>query len=239
MTKIAIMQPTFIPWMGYFAMIDFVDTFVFLDDVQFVKRSWQCRNQIKSANGALMLHLEMLGTQHRPLIKDARLHARDFENRLFKSIEHNLKKAPYFDIAYHCLIESFKESDRSLVRLNQGFIQRICDLASIQTNFVNSSELVINGLSKSARLFEICKKLNARTYISPQGSADYLKIENFFDDSEVELQFFNFEHPRYQQLYGTFLPFMSVIDLVSNIASGDLKEILRSGIKPALNIDQV
>lgn len=239
MTKIAIMQPTFIPWMGYFAMIDFVDTFVFLDDVQFVKRSWQCRNQIKSANGALMLNLEMLGAQHRPLIKDAKLHDRDFENRLFKSIEHNLKKAPYFDIAYRCLIESFKTSDRSLVRLNQGLVQRICELASIETNFINSSELGINGLNKSARLLEICEKLKACTYISPQGSADYLKIENYFDDSEVELQFFNFEHPHYPQLYGAFLPFMSIIDLVSNIAPGDLKEVLRSGVKPALNIDQV
>ena len=67
----------------------------------------------------------------------------------------------------------------------------------------------------------------------------YYYIENYFDDSEVELQFFNFEHPHYPQLYGAFLPFMSIIDLVSNIASGDLKEVLRSGVKPALNIDQV
>jgi hypothetical protein len=237
--KIAIMQPTFLPWMGYFAMIDEVNKFVFLDDVQFIKRSWQCRNQIKTTNGSLMLTLEMLGSQHRPLILEAKLSEHEFENKLYKTIDHNLKKAPFFELSYKILIDSFKESERHLAALNEGIIQRVCSLASIDVFFCKSSELNVPGSNKSQRLLEVCQSLGGTEFLSAKGSAEYLRDENPFFGSSVDLKFFNYEHPRYEQLHGEFVPYMSVMDVISNVDPLELKNVLKSGVRPALGIHEV
>ena len=93
MTNIAIMQPTFLPWLGYFAMIDHVDTFVFLDDVQYIKRSWQCRNQIKSAQGILTLTVPC--KQEKTPICNIKIDNPFFYRKLVRSIEQSYSKAPF------------------------------------------------------------------------------------------------------------------------------------------------
>ena len=98
MTRVAIMQPTFLPWLGYFALIGSVDHFVFLDDVQFSKQSWQSRNRIKGPNGPVMLSLGISRAKSKPVIADVELAQTGFEGKLIASVKGALGPAPFAEL---------------------------------------------------------------------------------------------------------------------------------------------
>lgn len=234
--RIAIMQPTFVPWIGYFSMIDYVDLFVFLDDVQFVKRSWQCRNRIKSQAGSTWISLTMDGAQSRPLIMDARIVSNGFP-KIVNQVTSCLGKAPYFNQLDILLNSMISDQTEALGNFNARLIKETCGLLSIDTDFIFSSSLKINSSTKSSRLLDICSALGGTEYISPQGSFDYLHDDNPFGN--VDLKFFDFEHPRYPQLFGDFEPFLSMLDVIANIGAEASYDLLRNGAKNPLSMQEI
>lgn len=230
MKTAAIMQPTFIPWLGYFAMINQADVFVFLDDVQFVKRSWQCRNNIKGPDGAIMLSLS-IKKNNRDLIKYIEFNETEFERKMFKTIKGCLGNAPFFPLIDNVLREAVANSQGSLCKLNVLLISAFSDLLGIRTRRVLSSDLSVSAGEKSDRLLEICKVVGANNYLSAIGSAEYLAKYNPFETSEVNLHFFQFEHPKYTQQFSGFQSHLSIVDALANLGPAAVMDIIDNGVK--------
>jgi hypothetical protein len=229
MTTAAIMQPTYLPWCGYMALIESVDEFVLLDTVQFAKRSWQQRNQIKTRNGPLWLTVPVVSKGLRnQKICDVKIDTeRDFPQRHIRTIELNLSKTPFFYNYTNELVKILESNYDHLLMLTKELIIWLCKSLNINTRLRLASELDVSG-SKADLLASICKRLGADTYLSPPGSKSYLDQTNVLENNNIELSYFNYIHPTYQQMYGEFMPYMSIIDLLFNCGPKS-KAILLSG----------
>ena len=232
MKNIAIMQPTYLPWIGYFAMIDRVDEFVFLDSVQFEHRSWQQRNQIKSANGALWLSIPVQIKGNRDAaIKDMQI--QEPENTIKKhwsSITQNYSKAPYYKKYAPDLATIMQEAARKGIgALNSEIIIWFCNKIGIETPILYASRTNASG-KKAELLANICIERGADHYLSAPGSREYIEESSDFSDKGIDVSYHKYDHPVYKQLYPPFLPYMSILDLLMNCGTESLA-ILRSGIK--------
>jgi hypothetical protein len=229
MTTVAIMQPTYIPWLGYFNLIESSDIFVFLDSVQFDKRSWQQRNRIKTPNGELMLTVPVL-TKGRFKQKICNVEidpSQNFAKKHSNSICSNYKKSKYYELYFKEHEDIYNSKINKLSNLNIRLIKWLSLKLRINTQFVLSSQLDVQG-TKSELLFNICNILNADNYISPPGSKDYIDENNLFSKNGIKLSYQNYVHPNYNQLFGEFMPYMSVIDLLFNEGNKSL-EIIKRG----------
>lgn len=230
MTRVAIMQPTFLPWCGYFGLVQAVDVFIFLDSVQFAKRSWQQRNQIKAPQGAQWLTVPVASKGKREqLICEARIDSTvNFVDTHRKTIKSNYAKAAYFKDLGPALLARI-EGQTLLAELNIGIIEYCCTQLGIKTPLLRSSQMQGTG-AKADLLASLCKEVGATEYISPPGSKDYLDESSAFDEIGVPVRYFNFRHPEYAQLFGKFLPYMSVIDILFNCGDKSA-ELIRGGIE--------
>lgn len=228
---LAIMQPTFLPWVGYFALMDRVDRFVFLDDVQFDKRSWQQRNRIKTANGPLWLTVPVLTKGRRDqTIAQVRLQPEArFAETALKTLEHAYGKAAYFTPVMDQVAPAFGAADEGLCALNIALIEALCSLMGLQPDLVRSSETPVAS-TKAQRLADLCQRHGAARYVSPPGSKAYLDGDDALARAGVALEYFAYEHPVWPQLHGGFEPYMGALDLVMN-ALPEALEILRSGVQ--------
>lgn len=229
--KIAIMQPTYLPWIGYFALMDAVDEFVLLDDVQFARRSWQQRNQIKGPAGAIMLTVPVLKKGKRDqLVSEAEINTElDEAKKHARSIELAYAKAPYWAKYGSGLLAAITGPHKLLADYNIALIERVRDDLGIKTSLVRSSTLPIDG-KREDRLVSICEQRNAGVYISPTGSSDYLRESGAFERAGIKLLYNDYRHTAsYPQLHGEFVSHLSAIDLLLNCGEKSL-EILRGGV---------
>lgn len=227
--KIAIMQPTYLPWIGYFALMDTVDEFILLDDVQFARRSWQQRNQIKGPAGAIMLTVPVLKKGKRDqLVNEAEINTESDEAKKHaRSIELAYAKAPYWPQYSSGLLGAIANGHELLADYNIALIERIRDDLGIKVPLVRSSSLPIEG-KREDRLVSICRQREASVYISPTGSSDYLSESDAFQRAGIKLLYNDYQHPTYPQLHGEFVSHLSAIDLLLNCGEKSL-EIIRSG----------
>lgn len=229
MTTVAIMQPTYLPWVGYFGMIDRADVFVFLDTVQFARRSWQQRNRIKTANGPQMLTVPVhkKGARDQKIAEvqiDGESH---FAEKHIRAIEHALSKAPFFKDHAPALSAILQGGHPKLADLNIELITWLATALGVSSRFLRSSEIEAGG-AKADLLANICEALGGEVYISAPGSSDYIESSDAFDSHGIKVAYHHYEHPVYPQLYGAFEPYMSAIDLLFNLGPQSLERI-RSG----------
>ena len=229
--KVAIAQPTYLPWLGYFDLMDQVDAFVLLDSVQFEKQSWQQRNRIKTPGGLQWLTVPVqIKGRSTQLIRDVEIAETDFYLRHLNLIRANYRTAPCFEMFLEPLATILKEGARegNLAAMNIQLIKWLATCLGVGTPLVRASTLQVEG--KRARLnLAICEALGASEYYSAIGSADYLLEEcQIFSDHGIEIYFQNYSHPQYKQLFPPFAAFASVIDLMFN-AGREAAEILRRG----------
>ena len=232
MSTVAIMQPTYLPWSGYFGLIDYVDEFILLDTVQFSKRSWQQRNQIKTSKGPMWLTVPVKskGLQSQK-IYDVKIDTtRDFPNTHIRAIELNFSKTSYYKEYAPSLIKILETEYDRLSTLTLELITWLCRSLGITTPLILASELDVTG-TRAELLASICQKIGASSYVSPPGSKIYLDESDALEKRNIDLTYFNYEHPSYSQLYGDFTPNMSVIDLLFNTGP-ESKSILHSGYSP-------
>lgn len=229
--RIAIMQPTYLPWIGYFGMMDSVDIFVLLDSVQFARRSWQQRNQIKTPNGPGWLTVPVLSKGKRDqLIKDVAIDVhRDFPENHIRAIEANYKKSSFFDLYAPELFAILGKKHSKLAELNLELIKWLKCALHTETPLVLSSKLDHEG-TKSSLLADLCIKLGATRYLSPLGSRNYLDASDSFEKHGIPIYYFQYNHPEYRQRFGDFLPYMSIIDMLFNVGPESLS-IIRKGYR--------
>ena len=233
--KLAIMQPTFNPWIGYFDLIDYVDQFVFLDIVQLNQQSWQTRNKIKIKNNELMFSLPIQKTKLKDelLIKDTLLDFRkfDFRKKLLKTLEQNYKKSKYFISIHPIIADIVMYETPYLSNYNINIIKTIIEKLNISTKTTVVSQTSYEpALSKGELVLDICKYFGSNDYISPLGSKDYLEnTSSSFRDSKVNITYQYYKHSTYTQLGDDFIPYIGIFDLLYNEGIENSLNIIRRG----------
>ena len=226
MTTISIHQPVYLPWLGFIEKVTSSEKFVFLDDVQFEKNGFQNRNKIRTYDGEMWLTVPVK-VKSQTLLKDVKInYSVDWINKHKKSIIQNYKKAEFFDNYWLELEKIYDEKYEYLVELNIEIIKFLFNKLKIKTKTLFSSELHISDKG-SNRILEICKILNADRYISGISGKKYLLIDDF-ERQKIKLEFQNFQHPTYEQVFDPFYPNMAMIDLLFNEGDNALK-IIKKG----------
>tara|TARA_R110002020_G_scaffold372783_1_gene584212 strand:+ start:13 stop:717 length:705 start_codon:yes stop_codon:yes gene_type:complete len=227
--RIAIMQPTYLPWMGYFSMIKNSDMFVFFDDVQVTKRSWQVRNRIKIKDDFtfLTLPIKKNKSSHETKIFEAEI-SEDvpWRSKHLKSIEHSYRKSPHYEDARGLVRDLLNFEGNNLADFNINFISNVCKGLSIETPLCRSSELPIYG-RKDEYLVSICRYFQAKEYLSAPGSKGYIEEgENLFEKSNIDVIYHNYSHPIYTQTNGNFISHLAIIDAIFSIGLEAVKEAI-------------
>lgn len=226
--------------MGYFDLIDQVDLFVILDNVQFVKQSWQQRNRIRTDKGLQWLSVPVafrgrLGQ----LVQDVEIRDPDFARSHIRAIELAYSRAPSFSQYFPSLRERLETLRKGLLLdLNLGLINWAFEILNIRTPVVKASALGVHG-KRTGLLASICEVVGATEYFSPLGSAEYLLAEqDVLRSRGLDIWFQNYQHPEYRQVFTPFEPFASVIDLVFNIG-GQSPGVIRSGRMEPYSVEQL
>ena len=215
--KVAIVQSNYIPWKGYFDLINLVDEFILFDDMQYTRRDWRNRNLIKTAAGPHWLTIPVaVKGNYLQKIKDTTVSDQRWARKHWKTIENNYSKARCFD-QYRERFEDLYLSleERYLSRINYLFINTICEILGINTPISWSDDYVLVE-GKTQRLISLCQQADATTYISGPAARNYLD-ENLFKDARIELQYVDYSsYPEYRQLTPPFEHRVSIIDLIFN-----------------------
>ena len=172
---LSVMQPTYLPWMGYFHLINSSDIFVIFDDTQLARRSWQSRNRIKTSSGELFLSIPIKKSELRDnlLIKNAEINYdhNDWRKKHLNSIEQSYKKSPFFETIFPIVKNFYNKSPKYLTEITVPIILSIVNLLEIKTEIVFSSDIDYSGKKETA-LISICEKLDVSNYLSVKGSMD-------------------------------------------------------------------
>ena len=225
---VGIHQPNYLPWLGYFYKVAQSDVFVFLDNVQYSKNSIINRNKIKTPKGAAWLTVGVLAKgRFGQLINEVEINnATSWSHVHEKSISQNYSKTPYFKKYNDFLAAIYHRRWEKLVDLNEALIELNCDLLGIKSvKFIRASELNVSGQSTEL-LINICKAVGGDTYLSGFGGKEYMD-ENAFAQAGISLRYYDFEHPTYNQLWGEFIPDLSIIDLLFNEGERSMEVLLR------------
>ncbi len=216
--RIAVVQSSYIPWKGYFDLINSVDEFVLYDDAQFTRRDWRSRNRIKTAQGPhwLSVPVEVSG-QYLQAIKETKIADPAWKRRHWATIRHSYASAPYF-AQYETFLENLYAAAPSdlLSSANYWFLTQLCTLLGIQTKFSWSMDYAMIG-DRTERLAAICTQAGATEYLSGPSAKAYLD-PTVFDRRGILLRFVDYSgYPEYSQLHGAFDHAVSIIDLVLSV----------------------
>jgi hypothetical protein len=234
MTTLAVMQPTYLPWMGYFDLIDQADHFIFLNDVQLARQSWQTRNRVRGPDGKeLMLSIPI---QHAgdldQMIRDVKVDDRQqWRKKHTRSLAQAYARAPHGKQASGLWGDLLSETHEKLVDITQGAITKVCSVLGITTQLSKSGDFPTVD-DRVDRLIGLCRAVQADTYLSPAGAADYLAEANAsrrFADAELVLRFQNYTQPHYNQGKTPFIPNLGIVDLLAHEGYERALPIIRSG----------
>jgi hypothetical protein len=215
--KVAIVQSNYIPWKGYFDLINLVDEFILYDDMQYTRRDWRNRNLIKTAAGLKWLTIPVaVKGNYFQKIKDTTISDPGWTKKHWQSIVHSYSKAKHFS-AYREAFENLylSSSEKFLSRINYRFLTAICRILGIDTKITWSDDYVPEG-GKTERLVNLCKQAGATSYLSGPAARAYLE-EELFKRENIELQYMDYSaYPEYTQLLPPFQHEVSIIDLIFN-----------------------
>jgi hypothetical protein len=227
--KIAVMQPYIFPYIGYYQLITAVDVFVILDDANYIVRGWINRNNILLDGKAHMFTVPLYKPSQNNLICSTKLNfSQKDRERFLKTIQQAYKKAPYFN-EFYAIFEAlilFKNDDLTEYLYNS--LVTTCDYLGIVTKFLRSSEINKDSSLKAERkILEICRVLNASTYINLPGGKSLYARENF-EKLDIELLFIepSLERIRYKQYNNNFVENLSILDIIMFNSRKDIGRLL-------------
>jgi hypothetical protein len=214
--KVAIIQSNYIPWKGYFDIINDVDQFIFYDDVQYTKNDWRNRNRIKSKQGLHWLTIPV-GSRNDRLIYEVEINDSSWTKKHWETLKQSYSKSPYFD-RYKDFFEAFYLGTdwSNLSELNQYLIKMISkEFLGISTEFLDSREFHPEG-QKLDRLIDLLKKVGADLYISGPTAQSYIHADRFKDEG-IGIIYKDYSgYPKYPQLFPPFEHAVSILDVIFN-----------------------
>ena len=213
--KLAIMQPYFFPYIGYFQLLHASDTFVFYDDVNFIKGGWIHRNRVLVGGEPAYLSSRLSGASSFKKINDIALDpSSEWRNKLVRKLEHCYSRAPEFSSCFPFISETIKDAGNSLAALAKASVLRTAEYLSLTRTIVHSSEMQgAEELKGQERILILCKRLAATTYINPPGGRDLYSRETFKQNG-IELRFLNPKPLPYRQFENAFVANLSIIDVL-------------------------
>jgi WbqC-like protein family len=219
---LVVLQPGYLPWLGFFDQLLRSDVFVYYDDVQFDKHGWRNRNRIKSASGPLWLTVPILHSgRHGQKILEVEIdNRRPWAKKQLASIAQSYAKAPYLARYFPELEHALLNAPPLLAELDIALVNLLCKWIGIERRIERSSRLDVDG-GQSERLLNFCKRFEADRYVSGDAAKDYLDVP-MFAASGVTVEWQSYPHPTYSQLHGEFTPYLSTLDLVLNMGPDSL-----------------
>ncbi len=213
---VSIHQPAYIPWLGYFDKIAKGDIHIFLDDALYSKNNLFNRNKIKTPNGWQWLTIPVSGHIHLPLneIKIDKTH--NWQQQHWTAIKLNYSRSKCFNRIAAELEPLYQNSWEYLTDFNISMNRAISRILKIKTKFFQSSRLKVEG-SGCQRLINLCRKFKADTYLSGQGAKKIYMDETVFKDYKIKIVYQQFKLKSYPQLWGQFIPDLSVLDYLFNV----------------------
>lgn len=222
MKTLVVLQPGYLPWLGYFDLLSRADVFVHYDDVQFDKHGWRNRNRVKGPKGAIWLTVPVLhhGRAGQSILEVEIDDRRDWRRKHLSTIGQLYAHAPFVQATLPRLRELIERPWARLVDLDLALIDWLAAEIGISTPRYRASELAIGG-NRIERLVNLCKHFSADRYISGQAARDYLDVAPFAA-AGIEIVWHDYAHPTYAQQHGEFVPYLSVLDLVLNAGADSL-----------------
>lgn len=213
--KLAVMQPYFMPYIGYFQLINAVDRFVILDDVNYINKGWINRNRILINGKDGLFTIPLKGSSQNRLICEIEIADIDnWKSKLLRTIYYNYSKAPYFREIFPLVENIVLCSEKSITAYNYNSICIVNQYLTIGTEIIPSSKVYKNNnLRGQERILDICQKEEATVYINAaNGFRLYSKRE--FANNNIELLFIIPEIMEYSQFNKEFIPGLSIIDVL-------------------------
>ena len=216
--KVAILQSNYIPWKGYFEIINMVDEFILYDDMQYTRRDWRNRNKIMTPTGLIWLTIpvENKGKFYQK-INETKVLDHEWVDKHWRSIQYNYAKTEYFseyEERIHNIYEACRE-ESYLSKINYLFLKEICDILHINTKITWSSDYtLVDG--KTERLVGLVKAAGGDYYLSGPAAKDYI-VEKYFEDAGITLDWMDYSgYPQYKQMSKQFEHGVSILDLIFN-----------------------
>ena len=214
--SIAIMQPYFLPYIGYWQLLNYVDTFVIYDNIEYTKKGWINRNNFLQNNKSVPFSLPLKKDSDFLTIKE-RFLSDDFTTsaeKLLRKIHANYQKAPYFNHAFPVIENCLLYNNYNLFHFINHSIKKITNYLNITTNIVISSEIPINhSLKKQEKVIAICQSLNGSTYVNPIGGTSLYQFTSFLEHG-IHLIFLKPNDYKYTQYTSPFIPTLSILDIM-------------------------
>jgi len=214
--RLCILQPSYLPWLGFFDQMHRADTFIFLDDVQFTRRDWRNRNKIRTPDGWAWLTVPVMQkSRFQQRLKETRIdNSIPWQRKHRNAIRSHYAKAPFFDLYFPALESVYNRRWDFLLDLCYETLQILQEALGIQVSILKSSEIGIESVKKE-KILALCQAVGASHYLTGDSAEEYLCQEDF-DPLGIVLEMQNYRHPSYHQRHPGFVPYLSVIDLLFN-----------------------
>ena len=222
LTTLVVLQPSYLPWLGYFDQLHKADIFVWYDDVQFDKNGWRNRNRIKGPKGALWLTVpvQQSGRATQAICEVEIDNRQPWRRRHLSSVAQLYARAPFAKANLPQIEEIIEQPWERLVDLDMASTNWIAKELGIKTPRYRSSELKIDG-DRNERLLNLCRHFGATRYLSGDSARSYLETDRF-EKIGIEVVWHDYKHPEYHQLHGEFVPYLSALDLLLNVGPAAL-----------------
>ena len=224
---ISILQPAYLPWLGYFERIYKSDISVMLDHVQierYTKTSFTNRNKLRNDRKCFWITVPIKYENIKTSINQVRIdNSRDWKKKHLSSFIYNYKKAPFFDNHFEWLKKFYSQNWENLMPMLDYSLEYLISFLKIKTKIIKSSDINVTG-NKNLLIINICKSLGATKYISGPFGKNYLNLDDF-KKLKIEVEFQNFFHPKYSQIQKNFIPNLSIFDLILNHGSRSIEII--------------
>lgn len=211
---VAIHQPHYLPWLGYMDKLDRVEAFCVLDTVQFVRREFQNRNRIRTADGSMWLTVPVKGSYQAPISEIDIDNEADWGRKHLQALRLNYNRAPHFAEHEAFFAETYARRWDKLIELCLHVLSYLKKAFGISTPVHLASEFPTRD-EPTARLVDLCRALGAETYLAGEGGKNYMDMK-MFEDAQIALEFQSFTHPVYPQCFEPFESSMASIDLLFN-----------------------
>jgi len=215
--RLVILQPGYLPWLGFFDQLAKADLFVYYDDVQYDKGGWRNRNRIKSPTGPQWLTVPVITKGHfGQRLNEVEVDLRSpWWKKHAGALRQNYQKTPFYKEYSDHLESILEKGHKLLVDLDLDLCAELARILGIGTNTVLSSQLGILDDDPTERLLRICKHFSADRYLTGDSAEEYLDEERFAREG-ITVEYQKYRHPEYRQLQGAFIPYLSVVDLLFN-----------------------
>jgi hypothetical protein len=222
--KLAIMQPYLFPYIGYFQLIRAVDTFVMYDDVNYINKGWINRNRILVNGAEFLFTLNLNKASQNKLINEITIG--ENSAKLLKTVELAYKRAAFFESVFPIVETIVRSEEKKLHSFIANSLTEVCRYLNITTKLLYSSDIEKHGqLRGQEKIVAICRALNADTYLNPvNGKALYEKAE--FKKYNIDLLFLQSNTIQYSQFDQSFIPWLSIIDVMMFNSRADITAML-------------